>query len=77
MVLKDNDSSNKKNIVLKQSATKAPKGSEITITINEYSGGAEETPSKPKPTTNTSVDTTSNETKEPKATNTVNKEEQT
>ena len=77
VVLKDNDSSNKKNIVLKQSATKAPKGSEITITINEYSGGEEETPPKPKPTTNTSVDTTSNETKEPKATNTVNKEEQT
>ena len=77
VVLKDNDSSNKKNIVLKQSATKAPKGSEITITINEYSGGAEETPSKPKPTTNTSADKTSNETKEPKATNTVNKEEQT
>ena len=77
VVLKDNDSSKKKNIVLKQSATKAPKGSEITITINEYSGGEEETPPKPKPTTNTSVDTTSNETKEPKATNTVNKEEQT
>ena len=77
MVLKDNDSSKKKNIVLKQSATKATKGSEITITVNEYSGGEEETPSKPKPTTNTSADTTSNETKEPKATNTVNKEEQT
>ena len=77
VVLKDNDSSKKKNIVLKQSATKATKGSEITITVNEYSGGEEETPSKPKPTTNTSADTTSNETKEPKATNTVNKEEQT
>lgn len=37
-VLKDNDKNKAKGVVLKQSSTKAPKGSEITITVNQYNG---------------------------------------
>ena len=77
VVLKDNDSSKKKNIVLKQSATKATKGSEITITVNEYSGGEEETPSTPKKETSTSTNTTTDKTNETKPNNTINKEDNT
>ena len=38
-ILQNEDSSKAKGIVLKQSATKAAKGSTITITVNSYSGG--------------------------------------
>ncbi len=38
-VLKDNDKNKSKGIVLKQSSTKAPKGSEIKITVNQFDGG--------------------------------------
>lgn len=38
-VLENEDSSKKKGVVLKQSSTKAAKGSTITITINTYDGG--------------------------------------
>lgn len=37
-VLKDNNKNKPKGVVLKQSATKAPKGSEIIITVNQYNG---------------------------------------
>ena len=40
-VLKDNDKTKKKGIVLKQNATTASKGAEITITVNQYDGGKE------------------------------------
>ena len=42
-VLKDNDKTKKKGIVLKQNATTASKGAEITITVNQYDGGKEGT----------------------------------
>ena len=38
-VLEDEDSKKKQGVVLKQSATKAAKGSTITITVNTYKGG--------------------------------------
>ena len=38
-VLENEDSSKKKGVVLKQSSTKAAKGSTITITVNTYDGG--------------------------------------
>ncbi len=38
-VLKDNDKNKAKGVVLKQSSTKAAKGSEISITVNQYNGG--------------------------------------
>ena len=72
-VLKDNDSSKKKNIVLRQSATKAAKGSVIAITINEYNGGEEETKTENK----TSEDTTKDKSEETKTNTTVKKDEQT
>lgn len=64
-VEKDNDKSKKKDVVLKQSATEAKKGSTITITVNEYNGGDEpkketkknETP-EPKKETNTTEEVT-------------------
>lgn len=37
-VLKNEDKTKAKGVVLKQSSTKAPKGSEITITVNTYDG---------------------------------------
>ncbi len=37
-VLKNEDKTKVKGIVLKQSSKKAPKGSEITITVNTYDG---------------------------------------
>ncbi len=40
-VLKDNDRNKKKGVVLKQSTSaEAPKGSTITITVNQYEGGS-------------------------------------
>lgn len=38
-VLEDEDSKKKQGVVLKQSSTKAAKGSTITITVNTYKGG--------------------------------------
>lgn len=70
-VLEDEDKNKKKDIVLKQSATKAAKGATITITVNTYKG---------KPSSNTSSgntvgkntvgNETSNTTKNNIATNT-------
>ena len=42
-ILQNEDSSKAKGIVLKQSATKAAKGSTITITVNTYNGGGSST----------------------------------
>ncbi len=72
-ILKDNDKKKAKGTVLKQSATEAPKGSEISITVNQYDGGT---------STNTVVNetTTSNETVENTTTvkpSTENKVEET
>ncbi len=39
--LKDNDTTKAKGVVLKQSATKAAKGTEISITVNDYDGAKE------------------------------------
>lgn len=52
-ILQDEDRSKKQNVVLKQSATKAPKGSTISITVNSYKGGG-------NTTTNTTSNTTGN-----------------
>lgn len=46
-VEKDNNKKKTKDVVLKQSASEAPKGAVITITVNEYDGGKE--PEQPKP----------------------------
>ena len=75
-VLKDNDKKKEKGIVLKQSATKASKGAEISITVNQYEGGSStntvvnETTTKNETVENTTVDKPSikNETEEKKNT---------
>lgn len=56
-ILQNEDSSKKKGIVLKQSATKAAKGATITITVNSYDGG-----SSTNTTTNTTTNTVTNST---------------
>ena len=63
---KGQDKSKPKGAVIKQSATKAPKGATIVITINTYSGSSENTNSnshsenttKPTKPTNTTTNTT-------------------
>ena len=75
-VLKDNDKKKEKGIVLKQSATEASKGAEISITVNQYEGGSStntvvnETTTKNETVENTTVDKPSikNETEEKKNT---------
>ena len=67
-VLKDNDKNKSKGVVLKQSATKAPKGSEIRITVNQYNGGnntnVNETKPKNEIANNTTTPPKKNETVE-------------
>ena len=72
-ILEDEDSTKAKNIVLKQSATKAAKGATITITVNTYSGGGTKPPSNtvdnstvedPKPPSGTGNNTVTNDTTE-------------
>lgn len=53
-VLKNEDKTKAKGVVLKQSSKKAPKGSEITITVNTYDGR----PSSGNTTTNTTATNT-------------------
>ena len=50
-ILQNEDSTKRKGIVLKQSATKAAKGATITITVNSYDGGG---------STNTTTNTITN-----------------
>ena len=67
-VLEDEDTTKKKGVVLKQSATKAAKGATITITVNTYNGGTSNT------VENTTGNTVVNEPSEPpKGNTTVNK----
>ena len=71
-ILEDEDSSKAKNIVLKQSATKASKGATITITVNSYNGGTSNKPTNTvdnsvidnPPSSETGNNTVSNETED-------------
>ena len=71
-ILEDEDSSKAKNVVLKQSVTKASKGATITITVNSYNGGTSNKPTNTvdnsvidnPPSNQTGNSTVSNETEE-------------
>lgn len=55
---KDNDKTKAKGVVLKQSETKAPKGAEIIISINQYDGSSNTTDDDPKNNTTGNTNTT-------------------
>lgn len=57
-VTQNEESSKSKGIVLKQSATKAAKGSTITITVNTYNGGTSSSGGNTNTNTNTTNTTT-------------------
>lgn len=62
-VLQDEDNTKKSGVVLKQSSSKAPKGSTISITVNSYKGNGGNTTSRNMLTSNSiSSNTTSNPT---------------
>jgi penicillin-binding protein 1A len=63
---KGQDKSKPKGAVLKQSATSAPKGSTIVITINTYSGSDTPPSTNTTPANETSHNTVTNTTKPPK-----------
>ena len=77
-ILEDEDTSKKKDIVLKQSTTKASKGSTISITVNVYNGGGNSGTNNNKNTisnnetagSNTNTTTGGNQTAENKVENT-------
>ena len=62
-ILQNEDSTKRKGIVLKQSATKAAKGATITITVNSYDGGG---------STNTTTNTITNSISDTVSNNTTN-----
>lgn len=62
-ILQNEDSTKRKGIVLKQSATKAAKGATITITVNSYDGGG---------STNTTTNTITNSISNTVSNNTTN-----
>ena len=80
-VLKDNDKKNAKGEVLSQSATEAPKDSEIEITVNQYDGVKNENSNESKndnknETVNNTV-TTNTTTEKPKENTTTKNNETT
>ena len=61
-ILQNEDSSKKEGVVLKQSATKAPKGSTISITVNTYKGGGATDTNTIRNTTGNAITSNSNST---------------
>ena len=80
-VLKDNDKKNAKGEVLSQSATEAPKDSEIEITVNQYDGvkneNSNESKNDNKNETVNNTATTNTTTEKPKENTTTKNNETT